>query len=153
MLKHPEELGFTLGLVVRIDEPASIVERTAQASHVCDVVYVALPKESGRPLKKGDALKVGLSGKTLLDRWKGIVGIFKSEKRPNEMEDRRKWLEAARGKDVCVWMRAAGQTEISYAKGLAGSKFSTRGAEEEFLDQYYEPRLGKQLNRTHGKPS
>ncbi len=48
-------------------------------------------------------------------------------------------------------MKAAGKIEIPYAKGLTRSLFSTRGAEEEFLDQYYQPKLGIPLNRVDGK--
>jgi len=135
MIKHPKELGFELGLVIRIGEPASISKEMPDASTVRDVVYVALLVENGRPLEKGDALKIGQTNKTLMDRWTGIVGIFKRSVRPNEESDRRKWLNAADGKEVSVWMKTAGRIEIPYAKGLTGSLFSTRGAEELFLDQ------------------
>jgi hypothetical protein len=148
MVNHPEQLGFKLGLKIHIGEPASITEEKREAS-TCDVVYVALPAEDNKPLAKGDALKVGQTGKSLKWRWQTIKRMFEPGRklRGNEEEDRRKWLEVANGKEVSVWMKAAGKIEIPYAKGLTQSCFSTRCVEEEFLDQYYEPKLGKTLNR------
>jgi hypothetical protein len=149
MVKHPKKLGFKLVLQVRFDE-REIKKITPDASTICDVVYVALA-ENARSLKKGDAIKIGQTGKTkgsLMRRWKGIVGLFQGRKlRKNEDEDRRRLLKAAKGKKVSVWVRAAGEIKIPYAKGLTRSHFSTRGAEEEFLDQYYQPRVGRRLNR------
>lgn len=150
MVKHPKQLGFKLGLKIRIGEPASITEGTPVASRVCDVVYVALLAENSRPLKKGDALKIGQTKKSLMSRWQGIIGIFNQDKddlKKNVQRDRERFLEVANGKEVFVWMKASGKIEIPYAKGLTQSLFSTRGAEEEFLDQYYQPRLGIRLNR------
>jgi hypothetical protein len=145
MVKHPERLGFKLGLKISIGQPASVTPMTHASMR--DVVYVALPTESTAPLKKGEALKIGQTKGSLIDRWKSIAGIFSRKLRNNEMNDRRKWLEAANGKEVYVWVKAAGEVEIPYAKGLTRSRFSTRCAEEEFLDQYYEPKIGKLLNR------
>jgi hypothetical protein len=76
MLKHPQELGFTLGLKIRIDESASITTRTFDAS-MSDVVYVALFAEETTRLEKGEALKVGQTKGSLMNRWKGIAGTFK----------------------------------------------------------------------------
>ncbi|HXC47379.1 MAG TPA: hypothetical protein VNU20_03745 [Candidatus Sulfotelmatobacter sp.] len=147
MVKHPEELGFKLGLKIRIGRPALIVQSTPDASTVRDVVYVALLDEN-RLLEEKDALKVGQAKGTLLSRWRRLIGIFQRDNlRKNEMEDRRKWLEVANGKEVSVWMKSAGRIELPYAKGLTQSLFSSRGAEEEFLDRYYQPRLGMSLNR------
>ncbi len=153
MIKHPRELGFKLGLVIRIGEPAFITKEMPDASKLRDVVYVALLAENSRSLEKGNALKIGQAKGSLMSRWGPIVGIFKPGRklRNNEKEDLRKWLKVANGKDVSVWMKAAGKTEIHYAKGLTRSLFSTRGAEEEFLDQYYQPKLGIPLNRVDGK--
>jgi hypothetical protein len=147
MVKHPEELGFELGLKIRIGEPALIPARY-DPSKLHDVVYVAVLTEEGRPFQKRDVLKIGQTGRTLIARWTGIAGIFSRDKlRVNEKEDRRKWLEAANGKEVFVWVRKAGEFEIPYAKELSQSRFSTRWMEEEFLDQYYQPKLGIKLNR------
>ena len=155
MIKHPKQLGFKLGLKIRLGKQASITKRTPDASTVRDVVYVALLDESSRPLKKGDALKIGQSGGSLLRRWQGIVGIFNRNEnalKPNEVQDRRRLLKFAPRKEVYVWMRAAGKIRIPYAKGVAQSSFSRRWAEEEFLDQYYEPKIGKRMNsRRPGK--
>jgi hypothetical protein len=146
MLKHPRELGFALGLRIRIAEPASITESTAAASTVRDVVYVALFTEETGRLEKGDALKIGETNKTLMSRWKPVVGIFgRATLRNNEKDDRRKWLKFTSGKEISVWMKPAGKVEIPYAKGLTRTLFSTRCAEEEFLDQYYQPKLGVAL--------
>jgi hypothetical protein len=95
---------------------------------------VALLVENSRRLKKRDALKIGQSKGSLKSRWGGIVGIFKHGRklRNNEKNDARKWLEAANGKEVSVWMKAAGKIEIPHAKGFTRSLFSTRWAEEEF---------------------
>lgn len=157
MVKHPKELGFKLGLKIRIGEPASLKEVTPVASTVRDVVYVALLAEHSGPLEKSGALKIGQAKGTLMGRWQGIIGIFNRDRdnlRKNEQDDRERWLEVANGKEVLVWMKAAEKIEIPYAKGLAQGKFSIRGAEEEFLDQYYEPKLGMKLNRvTLGKLS
>jgi hypothetical protein len=148
MVKHPEELGFTLGLKIHLSEPASVIQSTPDASMVRDIVYVALLTENIRPLEKGDALKVGQTKGNLMSRWGPIVGIFQRENlRNNEKDDRRKWLEVAIGKEVSIWLKAAGKIEVPYAKGLTKCLFSTRGAEEEFLDQYYHPKLGIALNR------
>ncbi len=146
MLKHPEELGFKLGLKIRIGQPACITEENSEAS-TRDVVYVALPSEASNPLEKSHALKVGQAGGSLKRRWRGIVGIFEPGKklRDNEKDDCRKWLEVANGKEITVWVKAAEKVEIPYAKGLTRSRFSSRCAEEEFLDQYYEPQLGRSL--------
>lgn len=51
-----------------------------------------------------------------------------------------------RQRDVCLGEKA-GEYEIPYAKGLSQSHFSMRWAEQEFLDQYYQPKIGRQLNR------
>lgn len=112
------------------------------------VVYVALFTEETGPLEKEDALKIGQTNNTLMSRWKPVVGIFRRDAlRDNETEDRRKWLNIANGKEISVWMKPAGKIEIPYAQGLTRSLFSTRCAEEEFLDQYYQPKLGVALNR------
>jgi hypothetical protein len=142
MVKHPEELGFKPGLKIRIGEPAEIIERSPDASTVKDVVYVALLSENVRPLEKGDALKIGQTKGTLRQRWERTLGIFRRDTlRDNEKEDRRKFLERANGKEISVWMKAAGKTEIPYSKGLTQNHFSTRCAEEDFLDEYYQPNL------------
>lgn len=147
-VKHPQQLGFKLGLKIRIGKPARITREMRDAWTVRDVVYVALLAENSRSLKKGDALKIGQAKGSLMSRWRGIVGLFQRRKlRKNEKEDRRKWLDVANRKEVSVWMKRAGKTKIPYAKGLTRSRFSTRGAEEEFLDQYYQPKLGQALNR------
>jgi len=148
MVKHPEQLGFELGLKIRIGQPASIMDATPDASTVRDVVYVALLAEDRGPLKKGQALKIGQAAGTLMRRWMGIRRIFNPHRnlRPNEKNDLRKWLKVANGKEVFVWMKAAGKTQIPYAKGLTQRLFSTRGAEEEFLDWYYVPSVGKRLS-------
>ena len=144
MVKHPKELGFKLGLRIQIGEPAEIIERRPDAEAVKDVVYVTLLSDNGGPLEKGDALKIGQTKGNLVDRWRGIEGIFNRDKdtlRRSVRRDREKWLEVADRKDVSVWMREAGKTEVSYAKGLTQSLFSTRCAEEDFLDEYYQPNL------------
>jgi hypothetical protein len=89
MVKHPEQLGFKLGLKIRIGQPASITQATPAASTVRDVVYVALLTEDSRRLKKRDALKIGQAKGSLKSRWGRIVGIFKPDKklRNNEKND------------------------------------------------------------------
>jgi hypothetical protein len=146
MVIHPKRLGFKLGLRIRIGEPASITEEPdAKADR--DVVYVALVETSGL-LKKGDVLKIGQTGGTLSARWRGIAGIFGPKNlRRNEKEDRRRWLKEADGTEVSVWVKKAAKMRIPYAKGLTRTRFSIRCAEEEFLDEYYRPRLGIQLNK------
>jgi hypothetical protein len=145
MLEHPEQLGFKLGLTIRIGEPAHIMP-TPEAS-TCDVVYVALFGGTKLPLEKRDVLKVGQTKKSLLAR-NSTATIFGCRRlKANEKEDRRKWLEAANGREVEVWVKAAEKIEIPYASGLTRSRFSARCAEEEFLDHYYEPKLGMSLNR------
>jgi hypothetical protein len=148
MLKHPRELGFTPGLTIRIGEPAHIMEKKSEAG-IRDVVYIALFATQKGKLKKGDALKVGQTGGTLEGRWKGIREIFKPGRRlrANVESDRKKWLDAANKKEVLVWMKPAEKIKLPYVDGLTRNRFSIRCAEEEFLDQYYEPRLGKTLNR------
>jgi hypothetical protein len=149
MPKHPRKLGFELGLKIRIGQPTSITRKTDSALKVRNVVYVALLGQGSRMLKRGEALKIGQAKGSLISRWKGIVGIFNPDRklRDNEKEDCRKWLAAANGKMVSVWMKRAGKCVIPYAKGLTRSRFSTRAAEEEFLDEYYQPKLGIPLNR------
>ena len=156
MVKHPKQLGFKLGVKIHIGRPAHMTKPTPDARKVLGVVYVALLAEKRGPLKKGDALKIGQTNRSLESRWRGIVGIFEPGRklRSNEKNDRKKWLKVAKGKEVSVWMREAGKIEIPYAKGLTRSIFSSRGAEEEFLDEYYEPKSGKRLNsRQPRKPT
>jgi hypothetical protein len=83
-----------------------------------------------------------------MDRWKCIVGIFKRGRKLKNVEKifARKWLREVGGEEVSIWMRKAGKIRIPYAKGLTGCSFSTRCAEEEFLDEYYKPRIGIRLN-------
>lgn len=146
MLKHPQELGFTLGLKLFVDQPLSITH-TPDGS-IRDVVYVALFADD-RTLEKGDALKVGQTRGTVLNRWRGIAKLFTSGNlRPNEIQDRKQLQELAQGKEVVVWIRPAGKTSIPYAHGLTHHEFSTRSAEEEFLDEYYEPKFGSSLSRS-----
>jgi hypothetical protein len=148
IVKHPEELGFNLGLIIRIGEPAHIIQQMPDASRARGVVYVALLAEMSRPFEKGHALKIGQTKGSLMARWLSIGGIFRRDNiRPNEKEDRRKWLDIANRKQVSVWMKEAGKIDIPYARGLTSDSFSSRLAEEEFLDQYYEPKLGMRLNR------
>jgi hypothetical protein len=145
MLKHPQELGFTLGLKLFIDQPASIIH-TPDAS-IRDVVYVALFGED-RTLEKGSALKIGQTKGTALNRWRSIASLFtRNNLRGNEIQDRKKLQDVTQGREVVVWVRPAGKTSIPYAHGLTNHEFSTRSAEEEFLDEYYEPKLGTALSR------
>jgi len=150
MLKHPKELDFELGLTIYIDEPARITAKLG-ASRKSDVVYVALLKDGSRPLEKGDALKVGQTGQTLLKRWTGTVGIFNRDvsklKNDSVRNDRRKWLEAAKGKEVSVWVKEPGEIEISYAKGLITSRVTSRWVEEAILDHYYQPKVREQQDK------
>jgi hypothetical protein len=147
-LMHPEQLGFKLGLKIFIGQPARITDMKPEAT-THDVVYVALFADTGKPLEKGDALKVGQCGASLKNRWRGICGIFEPGRkhRNNEKSDAEKWLRVTNGKVVSVWVKAAEKIEIPYTRGLTKSRFSIRCAEEEFLDQYYEPKLGMTLNR------
>src|SRR6266481_7545718 len=110
MIKHPEQLGFTLGLKIVIGQPESITPCTPAATDVHDVVYVALLAEHSGQLEKGDALKIGQAGKSLMKRWKGIAGIFKPGRklRNTEVKALESWLGVANGKGVSVWMRKAG---------------------------------------------
>src|ERR1017187_10203644 len=120
-VKHPRKLGFKLVLQVRFGE-RGIEKLTPDASTICDVVYVALLAKNGRSLKQGDVVKVGQTGPTkgsLMQRWRGIVGLFPRRKlrRKNEREDRRRLLEATNGKKVWVWARAAGKNEKPLRQG------------------------------------
>jgi hypothetical protein len=143
MVTHPEQLGFVLGLKIRIGQDASMVETdVARKVFPFGVVYVALFADQGTRLKKGDALKIGQTAKSLKSRWALTLGIFKPGRklRGYEIEDRDEWLAKAQGKEVCVWMKPAGEIKIPYAEKLTRQHFSTRLAEEEFLDWYYCPR-------------
>lgn len=51
MVKHPKQLGFELGLRIRIGEPAHIAAKY-ESSKLRDVVYVALLHEHGKSFKK-----------------------------------------------------------------------------------------------------
>src|SRR6266567_357969 len=107
MVKHPKQLGFKFALKIYIGRPACIRKPTRDAKTVFGhgVVYVALLTETRGSIKKGDALKIGQAGGSLMDRWKRIVGIFKRGRRlrDNEKNDRKKWLKVAGGKEVSVW--------------------------------------------------
>jgi hypothetical protein len=127
MIKHPKELGFTLGLKIRIGEPALITERS-ESSKLSDVVYVALLDEQGRSFEKGDVLKIGETGGTLAARWARTAGIFGGKKiRPNEMGDRRKWLDAANGKEMSVWVKKRENTKFPTPKGFHRAIFLCGG--------------------------
>jgi hypothetical protein len=152
MVEHPKKLGFELGLKIRIGGRSSattITEEWPRAS-VLDVVYVALLPETGRTLEKGDALKIGQTKGSAKSRWKSIASLFKGKKlRNNENNDRMRLLMHAKGKEISVWVKEAEKVEIPYIKKLLNPKksFSMRCAEEEFLDEYYQPKFGKRLNR------
>lgn len=134
MVKHPEQLGFKLGLRIHIGKPASVTTESPDAKTVRDVVYVALLTKNIRPLKKGDAIRVGQTGGTLMRRWLGIAGIFnRAHVRQNEQRDRERLLQEADGKEVFVWMKKAGKIKIPYTKGLTQSDFSSRGRKKYFL--------------------
>jgi hypothetical protein len=110
MLKHPQELGFTLGLKLLIDKPASI-KHTPDAL-IRDVVYVALFADD-KTLEKSTALKVGQTKGNVLSRWRGIARLFtRCNLRENEIQDRKKLQEFARGKEVAVWIKPAGKTSL-----------------------------------------
>jgi hypothetical protein len=145
-------LGFKLGLKIRIGQPAPI-EIMSDDVLRCDVVYVAIFADQRKPLIKGDALRVGQTKRNLLHRWNGIAATFSRDNlRKNEVSDRSKWLKVANGKWVSVWVKQARKIKIPYAPdGLKTYRFSARCAEEEFLDRYYEPRLGIKLNREEMK--
>lgn len=130
--KLPEKLGFELGLIFHVAEPASIKNQTP-AALLEDVVYVAVSGD--------EVVKVGETSGSLLERWNGIRGIFGTRQlKPTEEKSRREWLEAVGGKDVAVWVRKAGRFTAPYMPdGFSGS---TRNAEEEALDHYYKPTLG-----------
>ncbi len=150
MLEHPKALGFELGLIIHIDEPAQITKEEPAAKR-SDVVYVALLKENDGPLEKGVALKVGETGGTLLKRWKDFRRIFGPSARPNEISDARKWLEVAKGQEVAVWVKEPGEIEISYARGLLRSSICSRLVEEAFWDHYYQPRVRGQRYKEAAK--
>lgn len=142
MPSHPSDLGFNCGIKVRIGRPAELIDLTEAARNITDVVYVALIEEGSI------YLKVGETKNTLWSRWNSTLSIFGSKKlRPNEESDRDKWLLHTNGRVISVWFRQALKTEIPYARNKAAGEFSIRRAEEEFLDQYYRPILGAQLNR------
>ena len=111
MVKHPRQLGFKLAL--KVDFHASdLTVVDAAAAKTRDVVYVAIPGDSGSArLNKRDAIKVGQTGKTLKARWKRTLHIFLegANIRPNEKNDAINLLKCANSKEVSVWMRKAGK--------------------------------------------
>jgi NAD(P)H-dependent flavin oxidoreductase YrpB (nitropropane dioxygenase family) len=143
MVEHPKRLGFRLGLKFCITPKGVEYKNYCKISEEKDVVYVALFAGAHMRHKKNEVIKVGQTGRRLKDRWEGTLGIFKPTRkklRNNEREDRRKWLEKAKGKEVDVWVKKAGK--IKYGKGL---QISTRWSEEEFFIRYYLPREVQRL--------
>lgn len=133
MAKHPAEYGFIPGLKIRISTPAVI--EPLEGAKLADVVYVALLGNK--------CLKVGESGRRLIDRWQSIATIFGSRAlKPNEQEDRRRWLDEAKDQMVEVWVKAAKQIPSDF---IAGKTLSARHAEEIELDDIYEPSIGRAL--------
>ncbi len=117
MLKHPKQLGFKLGLTVQIARPAKVTLTPLALTK--DVVYVALVAGKIKPLKKGEALRVGQTRKSLGARWRSGVSVLGTRRlRPNERQDRMRWLDAANGKKIEVWVKQAEQFKIPYAKEL-----------------------------------
>jgi hypothetical protein len=150
-VKHPRQLGFTLAFKVRLNsrDPKLIDDAVAK---VRDAVYVAIPSEGDDRLfiNKGYAVRVGQVGGTVLGRWRGILGIFGADRklRENEKSDRDKLKKAVGRKELSIWVRKARDIAVPYAKGLTKkNSFSTRWAEEVFLDEYYRPSVGMRLKR------
>ncbi|MDH4983471.1 hypothetical protein [Hyphomicrobium sp. D-2] len=108
-----------------------------------DLVYVALRED-------GAALKIGATGGTLHYRWYGILRLLNADVtrhsyRPNEWDDRASWLHHLGRQPFEVWLRPAAKVSVSYLTGYERT-LSLRHAEEDYLDAYYCPLIGKSLD-------
>lgn len=146
MIKHPQFLGFKLGLKFRIAPEGVKYEEYFNASEQENVVYVALLAGAYKHLKKDEVIKVGQTGRSMKSRWVGTLGIFNPKRnlRKNEKEDRRRWLNAAKKREVHVWVRPAKNMKMKYGKEISLT-VSTRWAEEEYLDKYYRTKKGQRM--------
>ncbi len=142
-IHHPAELGFQLGFgaVVGNDGSIAVDEPTPTAKADRSVVYVAVRDD-------GVVLKVGQTAATLWRRWRPALVVLDATRpiqiRSNELMDRNRFQEAARGRRFEVWFKQALTTSLRYIPGFQ-YEASLREAEEVYLDRYYEPILGRLL--------
>jgi len=142
--RHPKECGFRLGLTAAVSGNAQIDARwEPEAKTIADLVYVAIRSD-------GAILKIGATGGTLHRRWRSILHLISAERgerlyRENEWVDRDRWREEICGRKFEVWFKPAEKHALHY---LIGSErlASLRHTEEDYLDAYYCPLIGKKLD-------
>ena len=142
---HPEQLGFHLGLEAWVSSVGKIEASrwSSDAKTVRDIVYVAIGAN-------GAALKIGQTGKTLYFRWYGILRLIGAEPdthkfRPNEWRDRDRWRNHVLGSNFTVWFKTCQQVPLEYKDGKTRI-ISLRLAEEDYLDFYFRPLIGRRLD-------
>lgn len=142
--QHPKEFGFQNGLNIEVSGHGNLKfkELTPLARTVKDVVYVAILEPGG------ECLKVGISEGNLLIRWRATCKTF--DKLPGVRESLRKHETAygesivsfAKNKTIQVWFKSSERNKLSYVDRYV----SMRSGEEDFLDDYYEPCMGRKLS-------
>lgn len=150
LVPSPEELGFTREITFSVDEKQSLTRGmvTVKAKEQTELLYVALLTPSNR------ALKIGLSRKSLWNRWTKVVRNMEQpldrlkSLRPNEISDRRKILAHSAGQKVGIWMTpfpAPSDGRFgSLAQGLSLDQA------EVLLDALYAPLFGRALSMRRG---
>jgi hypothetical protein len=141
---HPRERGFHLGLTAQVDRDGRVQcawEPPARLVH--DLVYVAVRSDD-------EVLKIGSTGGTLHGRWHKILKLVAAGRgerryRPNEWADRDSWRREVCGFRFAVWFKPAERHTLAYLDGHT-QIVSLRHAEEDYLDAYYCPRIGKLLD-------
>lgn len=97
--------------------------------------------------------ELGQTAATLWRRWRPALVVLDATRpiqiRSNELMDRNRFQEAARGRRFEVWFKQALTTSLRYIPGFQYEAL-LREAEEVYLERYYKPVLGRLLEgRAH----
>jgi hypothetical protein len=142
--KHPRKLGFKLALEVHFSNNWSPTLKVCseEAKSLSDIVYVAIGRD-------GSYLRVGETGGTLFQRWGPVLmkqipaGFTKGKYRRHERMFSAKFRSEAAARDVQFWIKPAKKIRLDYLDDTFWA--SARGAEENYLDRYYRPKLSVEL--------
>ena len=143
---HPRDVGFQLAVDVSYSDgwEPTVNYRSDELMRVPDIVYVALGVDDV-------CLRVGQTGGALTARWEGVLkDQIPAERngrrsyREHEWAFRDKWRSEGGARRVQFWIKRAHKIKFDYL----GTEFeaSVRGAEEIYLDRYYQPTLSVALD-------
>ena len=142
--------GFSRDIQVNVSlEGVPDVLHLSDSARVRQTVIYASIRDEGLPLK------IGITRRSLWQRWSGTIRVIGAEKeriklRDNEWNDRDCWRHHVLGRSFDVWSKPTESVRIQYTKDLPAYKAAIAEAEEEYLDALLEPVIGKSL-RLRGK--